>query len=256
MSKFAHPAQRGLSIIELLIALAISSLLILGITQIYVDNKSNFFFQQGQSDNTENARYALLILEEELRRVGYQIRPDEDPVYAFPAETVGNCSFTAAERINFDPNNSRLCLRYQPHLPGLTACDGIAQPGPPEPYKLPVGSPATLVVDLTFTGGSLLCNDQPVFDNIADLQFEFGVAADGSRQAQAYKNSPAAGDVIHAVRYAALIRSRFDNIASDTQSPAFAFWQEKYFDNAGATAPDRALYLATESTINLRNLTR
>jgi len=256
MKKLAPSGQHGLSIIELLIALAISSLLILGITQIYVDNKSNFFFQQGQSDNTENARYALLILEEELRRVGYQIRPDEDPLYAFRAETVGNCTFAAGERINYAPNNDRLCIRYQPHLPGLTACDGVPQPGPPEPYRLPVGIPATLVVDLTFVDGSLLCNDQPVFDNIVDLQFEFGVAADGSRQAQSYKNSPAAGDAIHAVRYAALIRSRFDNIASDAQSPAYAFWQEKYYDIAGATAPDRALYLATESTINLRNLTR
>ena len=82
MNRIIRTAQRGLSIIELMIALAISSLLILGVTQIYVDNKSNFFFQQGQSDNTENARYTLLILEEELRRVGYRIRPDEDPTSA------------------------------------------------------------------------------------------------------------------------------------------------------------------------------
>ena len=37
MSKLTA-SQHGLSIIELLIALAISSLLILGVTQIYVDN--------------------------------------------------------------------------------------------------------------------------------------------------------------------------------------------------------------------------
>tara|TARA_R110000850_G_scaffold38990_11_gene101500 strand:- start:1092 stop:1859 length:768 start_codon:yes stop_codon:yes gene_type:complete len=255
MNKLLLLTQRGLSIIELLIALAISSLLILGITQIYVDNKSNYFFQQGQSDNTENARYALLILEEELRRVGYQIRPDDDPQYAFRQENIGNCTFAAGETINFDPNNSRLCLRYQPHLPGLTACDGIAQPGPPQPYELPTGA-TNLVVDLTFTGGSLLCNDQPLFDNVVDLQFEFGIAADGSRQADSYTESPATGFGIQSVRYAALIRSRFDNIASDTQSSAFEYWQETYNGNADAAAPDRALYLATESTINLRNLTR
>ncbi|OVZ72666.1 hypothetical protein CDO43_01055, partial [Pseudomonas aeruginosa] len=37
--------QSGLSMIELLVALAISSFLILGITQIYLDNKRNYLFQ-------------------------------------------------------------------------------------------------------------------------------------------------------------------------------------------------------------------
>ena len=36
--------QRGLSMIELLVALAISSFLILGITQVYIDNKRNYMF--------------------------------------------------------------------------------------------------------------------------------------------------------------------------------------------------------------------
>ncbi|WP_022961890.1 PilW family protein [Halopseudomonas pelagia] len=255
MTQILRRTQRGLSIIELMIALAISSLLILGVTQIYIDNKSNFFFQQGQSDNTENARYTLLILEEELRRVGYQIRPDDDPTYAFRIEAVGNCSFVAGETINYDATNRRLCLRYQPHVPGLTACDGIAQPGPPEPYELPA-TPSNLIVDLTFTGNSLLCNDQPVFDNVVDLQLEFGVSNNDSRQADAYTSTPGVNQSIQSVRYAALVKSRYDNIASDNQSPAYEYWQETYNDNEGADAPDRALYLVTESTINLRNLTR
>ncbi|MEN1592952.1 prepilin-type N-terminal cleavage/methylation domain-containing protein, partial [Pseudomonas aeruginosa] len=38
--------QKGLSMVELLVALAISSFLILGISQIYIDNKRNYLFQQ------------------------------------------------------------------------------------------------------------------------------------------------------------------------------------------------------------------
>ncbi|BCR23333.1 hypothetical protein KAM426_08600 [Aquipseudomonas alcaligenes] len=60
--------QFGLSLIELMVALVISSFLILGITQIYVDNKRNYLFQQGQSENQENGRYALLLLEKELAK--------------------------------------------------------------------------------------------------------------------------------------------------------------------------------------------
>ena len=42
--------QNGLSMIELLISLAISSFLILGITQVYIDNKRNQVFQLAQSE--------------------------------------------------------------------------------------------------------------------------------------------------------------------------------------------------------------
>ena len=40
--------QHGLSIIELMVALLISSFLIIGITQVYLDNRENTLFQQSQ----------------------------------------------------------------------------------------------------------------------------------------------------------------------------------------------------------------
>tara|TARA_R110001592_G_scaffold159582_2_gene391165 strand:- start:5599 stop:6366 length:768 start_codon:yes stop_codon:yes gene_type:complete len=255
MSQIRHNNQLGLSIIELLIALAISSLLILGITQIYVDNKSNFFFQQGQSDNTENARYTMLIFEEELRRVGYRTTPGSEFDSAFKQVAAGNCSFDAGETINFNAVNNRICLRYKPYIPGLTSCDGIAPPDIDTPYQ-PAEEVADIIVDLTFTGNSLLCNDQPVFDNLVDLQIEFGVSNAFSRETDQYVNAPSPGQNIQSVRYAALIRSRNNNLATDTQSQAYEYWYETYYGTLGTSAPDRALYLATENTINLRNLTR
>lgn len=56
--------QRGLSMIELLVALAISSFLILGITQVYIDNKRNYVFQQSQAGNLENSRFAVLMIDD------------------------------------------------------------------------------------------------------------------------------------------------------------------------------------------------
>lgn len=246
--------QTGLSLIELLIALAISSLLILGITQIYIDNKSNYIFQQSQSDNTENARYTLLVLEEELRRVGYRIRPDDEFENAFRGESVGNCSFNNGEVINYNRTAQRLCIRYQPYIPDLTACDGIARTAPPEPYN--VGNAANIVVELDFFSDQLRCNGQPVFDDLVDFEMEFGVSTNGSREANFYTSNPAANQAIQSVRYAALIRSRFDNVADTNQSQAYEDWFATRRALADQAAPDRALYLMTESTINLRNLTR
>ncbi len=77
--------QFGLSLIELMIALAISSLLILGITQVYIDNKRNYVFQQSQAGNLENSRFASLMINEYLGKAGYR----RDPVIlveeAFPS---------------------------------------------------------------------------------------------------------------------------------------------------------------------------
>lgn len=81
--------QFGLSLIELMIALAISSLLILGITQVYIDNKRNYVFQQSQAGNLENSRFASLMINEYLGKAGYR----RDPVIlveeAFPSRNAG-----------------------------------------------------------------------------------------------------------------------------------------------------------------------
>ncbi|WGK60980.1 prepilin-type N-terminal cleavage/methylation domain-containing protein [Halopseudomonas sp. SMJS2] len=129
--------HRGLSLIELLVALLLSTLLILGITQVYIDNKRNYAFQQGQSDNLENARYALMLFEEELYRTGYQASADYGFENAFRAapNASANCSFAAGEVINFDVEDQRICIRYQPSLPQLTVCSGEVVPGLADPYQ-------------------------------------------------------------------------------------------------------------------------
>lgn len=253
------PKQRGLSLIELLVALAISSLLILGITQIYIDNKSNYLFQQGQSDNNENARYTLLVLEEELRRTGYRIQPDLAIEESFRAESRGNCTFGRGEVINFNANAQRICLRYQPQRDGLVACDGAPQTGPAEPYNssAPSGGAApNIIVELDYFSGDLRCNGQPVTNNLVDFQLEFGVNDQDLREALTYTSAPTAAEAIQSVRYAALVKSRSENLADNTESTVFARWQSSRYGLEGATAPDRALYQIAESTINLRNLTR
>jgi len=78
LNRFANASarQRGLSIVELMVALAISSFLILGITQLYINNKKTYLFQQSQEVNQENGRFALALLNQELAKAGYRRRPD------------------------------------------------------------------------------------------------------------------------------------------------------------------------------------
>lgn len=248
--------QSGLSLIELMISLAISSVLILGISLLYVDNKSNYLFQQGQSDNNENARYTLLVLEEELRRVGYRIQPDMDRRLVFRQQTSGNCTFLPGETINYTPIARRLCIRYQPYLPDMTACDGQTQSAPPAPYRVD-NTVQNVVVEIDYFGGQLRCNGQSIVGDIADFLLEFGIdTQDTRRETTSFTAAPAAGTTITAVRYAALIRSRSQNLTDSTANPAYARWHQDYYGNSGVQAPDKALYLVSQSTITLRNIAR
>lgn len=121
--------QRGLSIVELMVALAISSFLILGITQLYINNKKTYLFQQSQELNQENGRFTLALLSQELAKAGYRRRPDIAITQDFPADSgsskTGNalgCNFAAGASVIGDA--SSICIRYQARDAGETDCRG------------------------------------------------------------------------------------------------------------------------------------
>ena len=121
--------QRGLSIVELMVALAISSFLILGVTQLYINNKKTYLFQQSQEVNQENGRFALALLNQELAKAGYRRRPDIAVTQDFPADNgssgTGNalgCNFAAGTSVI--GTASSICIRYQARDARETDCRG------------------------------------------------------------------------------------------------------------------------------------
>ena len=64
-------AQRGLTLIEIMIALVISSVLIAGAGKIFISSKRNVAAQLNLQQIQENARYALDLISRDLRRAGY-----------------------------------------------------------------------------------------------------------------------------------------------------------------------------------------
>ncbi len=156
--------QSGLSMIELLVALAISSFLILGITQIYLDNKRNYLFQQGQAGNQENGRFAMMFLDQQLAKVGFRRRADDPNEFAFPAQQkTAYCeAFKAGSTLVpavVKAGQSGFCYRYQPAPGEAYDCEGNSittlaipslppRPSPhafcsfPRPPMSPAASPA------------------------------------------------------------------------------------------------------------------
>lgn len=63
--------QRGVSLIELLVAVTIGGLLIFGATQVYVDSRNTYEVNERVSRLQEAARYALSIIEPDVRMANY-----------------------------------------------------------------------------------------------------------------------------------------------------------------------------------------
>lgn len=110
--------QKGLSLVELMVALLLSCFLVLGVTQVFLDNKRNYLFQQGQVSNQENARFAALAIQRLAARAGYRVWPHRQlPEEAFPAQGASaECpAFAAGQSIALavDSAGADLCVRYQ-----------------------------------------------------------------------------------------------------------------------------------------------
>ena len=64
-------AQRGVSLIELMIAIVIAGLIALGLTQIFAASSATSRMTEGLSRVQENGRFATQFLQRQLRMVGY-----------------------------------------------------------------------------------------------------------------------------------------------------------------------------------------
>lgn len=250
--------QSGLSLIELMIALVISSFLILGVTQLYISNKQNYLFQQGQAVNQENGRYSLLMLEQQLSKAGFRRRPFVDPTAEFPAKDYTFCKFAAGETIN-TPNSQTLCIRYKPRDATELDCLGYGAADTAN-LKIPYTQTTNEFVErYTLTKNAdedlpgLTCQTSKgtgtLIDGVADVRFDFGVSTT-ARKVSSYSDQPATGQQIGAVRYRLLLASG-KNLNTGA-NPIITSWNDRY--KTGFEAGDGRIYQIASSTISLRNL--
>lgn len=238
--------QRGLSMIELMVALAISSFLILGITQVYIDNKRSYVFQQSQAGNLENSRFAVLMLDDLLSKAGYRRAPDQEMLDAFPSSSIlsAHCEAFPAEaaltNIKSTSGQTGFCMRYQPAIADELTCDGIVAPLSRKVFGYP-SQIETIYVAIKFTPhasdlnkGTLSCvsnkgtNLVELIDGIADMKVEFGAGMQGEKKLVATtpfndaQSWVAVDGPVRAVRYSVLAASR--NNQRDSDSDIYNKW--------------------------------
>lgn len=270
-----YGSQAGLSLVELMVALAISSFLILGVTQIYIDNKRSYVFQQNQSENQEGSRYTLLLLQQELTKAGYRRRPDVPLAEAFPESDAAGCGFAAGETAKrYGSDQGAICIRYQPHNHLERDCLGNLPVNASLIQTEPYTDAQEIIVERLFleerilkcqtvhvTSSAATNSSGELVTGIADLRFEFGVGTNSDdRKVSKYIDTPD-GPVL-AIRYTALLRSSNSNLrdAIDVDT-ALGNWiritgaSEEDTIVAELKATDKGnLYQVSQSAVMLRNL--
>lgn len=267
--------QQGLSIVELMVALALCSFLILGISQIYVDNKRTYLFQQSQAMNLDSARFVDHILTDLLGKAGY-LRSNRQILEDLPA-TAGlstHCNnFAKGHAVTSLKSGQGLCLRYQPAVNGELNCASNSQELDNQNAFTPPNSSEIVYVALRFVpddtnleNGVIQCIDKDsvaeLIRGVADFQIEFGVGKSGDEKSL-NENSPwklpsawvATLGPVRAVRYSVLLASTANQRNGD--SAVFTDWLDNHASSRKDLLEDndkRRIYQIASGSQALRNL--
>lgn len=237
--------QYGISIIEMMVALVISSILTIGITQVYIKNRENVLFQQSQGQNIESARFSILLLEQALTKAGYRRTPDQTMQTAFPKEETDGCGVMEAGQVAKRLSDTAFCVRYQPAFPDARDCAGDNIDNIPDKAYV-AAVPVTEKFELA--EGELTCNELAIATGISDLKFVYGVNTNEEKRISRYAPAPDADDNIRALKISILTAS-VNSITQDSESKAYVLWFKK-----DPEPDDQRLYTMLSSSTSMRNL--
>lgn len=87
-----RPRQAGLTLIELMVAMAIGLFLVLGTVAVYTQSKSSYRVSDGQARLQENLRFALDLMEPDIRLARFWGRHNEPALVTVPGGINVSCA--------------------------------------------------------------------------------------------------------------------------------------------------------------------
>lgn len=269
----ARTAERGLSLIELMVALAVGLIVILIAATIYVEGLRNFGFRTSQSENLGNSRYALGTLDNEFTKAGYRRDPTQAMDEAFPADASAlpnGCKFAVGQAI-YAIDASTLCIRYQARDNNEKDCAGsaagIAGLGAYQAPPSPALGAGLFAEKYFLKDGALVCqagnqadeSQQEVALGVRGVIFEFGVGKGSDsfaeRRVEQFKTGTlAADDVIRSLRYAVLLASMTEKVTGGMESSVCTRWTNAGGATATCDTSKGQLYQLASGSLTLRNL--
>ncbi|MFB9886622.1 PilW family protein [Balneatrix alpica] len=190
--------QRGLSLVELMIAMTIGLLLMLGVLEVLLSGRQTYMQTRALANLQESARFSQLFISDQLRHAGFNEDPIQSMSTAFPASNVPVANIWAAGQVvagetnnanNADAilngsdtvlvrlrganplgsNDLRDCLNQQ-----VTAGESIVM-------RFFVDTAFTLQCEVQgYVGTPANNRTQPLVDGVEQMQVLFGVDLDGN----------------------------------------------------------------------------
>lgn len=193
-------SQRGFSLLELVVALAVSSILSITTLEILRQQKSGFLFQQGYAELQENARLAEFLLDYAITHTAYQPELETTQTENSLASGVMDPGDTTRHH---DSHELALHLRANDEVKG---CLG---------ERVTQDSRMTLFIN---TRRALSCRratathtlTQPLVEHVERFKVQYGVSTPEAPAPTRYITPPAdlTGLIVHSIRFQLLLRSR------------------------------------------------
>jgi prepilin-type N-terminal cleavage/methylation domain-containing protein len=93
-------SNNGFTLVELLVAVALSGLVLVGVTQLYMSGMRSYSLQSQITEMNQNAQYTIQLLTEEIQQAGVDLPPDS--LYAVLTQNLGD-AYKSSITISVNP---------------------------------------------------------------------------------------------------------------------------------------------------------
>lgn len=252
----AATLQRGVTLIELMISMAIGLVVLWGVVEVFASNKETYKVQDSLGELQENGQYALNFISQQIRQTGYY--PNPYGGLTGTSATAEAVAFGAVLPVTGNngtgTNNDDITVSY---YTTTTDCIGDNPPvvNTAKQKQTATGLATTIATNiLDIQAGSsgrpsLFCNGIEVADGIEAMQILYGEDTDADGLVDTYSPVSAVADLreVMVVKVSILVAtSKEINRESDTKSYTL-------LDTTIGPVGDRRLRRVYSATIRLRN---
>jgi type IV pilus assembly protein PilW len=251
MPRSRRSGSRGVTLVELMIAVTIGLLLVVVIAQLYLGSRQTFATTDDVSRMQDNIRYSQQLLTRTIHLAGYKSQANSVTATVFKAlPALGAVEGVAAA----DPDE--LTIRYQGSGTGAAA-DGTVVDCLGGRVDAGVIVTNTFKIEKNATTGrmGLTCNGAEIVADVLNMQILFGEDTDGDLVANRYVK---AGTVIDSGNLNNVVSVRVNLLFETPTDASKTVADAQTYDMGTVTVgpfADRRIRRLVSTTINLRNRT-
>jgi len=250
--------QRGVSLIELMVALLVVSLLIIAMVVIFLSGRASFIGQEQLGRLQENGRYAFNLMTDEIQRAGYRPEVWELPRlgFAFTNNSV-NGSGSASDTIELQYEFDKDCFgAFNTATVPVTLPDGTVVNVPRFDQRLVSFSVVNneLIYNCSYgpVNGTLAVQiNSAVADGVENLQIQYGEDLTNDLSVNTWVNAGGWNNLFNvvAVRIAMAVRTP-EQIRLDADTSTLDL-----YGITTAAAGDQRIRRVYSGQVSIRNLT-